>query len=71
MSNTNLTAHGSGALKRENAELRRLLQEEWEANHFEHCGRDWPHASGHICRWPPPAILNLGEDAAGLGNDLR
>lgn len=42
---------------RENAELRGVLWEEWESNHFEHCGRDWPHPKGKPCYWPPPEIL--------------
>jgi hypothetical protein len=39
------------------AELREALEEEWEANHVEHCSREWPHPEGYRCCWPKPAAL--------------
>lgn len=47
-------------LERENALLREELWEQWEANHFEHCDREWPHAEGVHCSWPLPDVLGLG-----------
>jgi hypothetical protein len=44
-------------LERENAALREELENQWEENHFEHCGRTWPHASAVDCMWPYPEIL--------------
>lgn len=52
-------------------ELRKVAIEQWQAAHFDHCSRDWPHADGRECYWPPPAILGLnGEDAARFLDDL-
>lgn len=45
--------------KAEIAALREALQEQWEANHGEHCRNVWPHDG--ICYWPKPAILEQGE----------
>lgn len=42
------------------AQLREALWSEWEANHTEHCGRDWPHAAGQPCYWEPPRVLLRG-----------
>jgi hypothetical protein len=56
-----MTGHGKQArLERENHELREALYEQWEAAHFDHCGR-WPHSPQHgpRCNWPPPPILGL------------
>ena len=54
-------------LLRENAELRGVLWEQWEANHFEHCGRDWPHPEGKSCYWPLPEILQLNSSEVVVG----
>jgi hypothetical protein len=43
-------------LQGENARLRFQLAEEWELNHFEHCGR-LPHNEGTACLYPYPAVL--------------
>jgi hypothetical protein len=45
-------------------------REQWEENHFEHCGRGWPHASRDLCRWPPPRPLEPDEDALCLPDDV-
>jgi hypothetical protein len=34
-----------------------LLHDEWQMNHAEHCGTDWPHADGKRCNWPRPDEL--------------
>ena len=44
-------------LRLENAALREELREQWESNHAEHCGSEWPHPEGKDCYWPLPAIL--------------
>ncbi len=41
-------------LERQNKELRRLLYEQWETNHHEHCGKVGDHAD---CYWPLPQVL--------------
>jgi hypothetical protein len=34
------------------------LEEQWASNHFEHCGREWPHPPDQwFCGWPKPDIL--------------
>lgn len=57
-----MPVHGKQAelqqLRQENEQLRQALEEQWEANHFEHCGRDWPHPTGRVCHWPRPEILD-------------
>jgi hypothetical protein len=35
--------------------LEQELRHQWEANHFEHCQRDWPHEGQ--CYWPLPDLL--------------
>ncbi len=45
-------------LRAENAALRDELEEQWRANHFEHCSREWPHPEGTRCNWERPAILD-------------
>ena len=44
--------------------LRAELEAQWRENHFEHCGRTWPHAGGERCMWPPPELLNRPPEAA-------
>ena len=52
------------ALSSENVALRAELEAQWRENHFEHCGRTWPHAGGERCMWPPPELLNRPPEAA-------
>jgi hypothetical protein len=43
--------------------LRAELFEEWEYNHYEHCGGPPPlHDDGSLCHWPPPPVLGLTAD---------
>lgn len=44
-------------LEEDNGRLREALRVQWEYNHFEHCGREWPHAEGVFCGWPLPIEL--------------
>lgn len=53
------------ALEAEIEALRVELRSQWEANHTEHCGRDWPHPGRTWCGWPLPGVLG------GLGLDER
>lgn len=46
-------------LKAENRELRKLLFEQWETNHHEHCGAVGEHDD---CYWPLPEILTPPRD---------
>ena len=76
-----MTKHGKQArLEADNAALRAALEEQWSFNHFEHCGRDWPHPPGRPCHWPRPALLDGdglgglalgdGKESGDLGNDV-
>lgn len=65
-----MTAETPSELEIENDALRRELAHQWWENHFEHCGREWPHDSGRVCGWPPPAILQ-GKDLLGCLDDFR
>jgi hypothetical protein len=47
-------------LDAENAELRAELANQWEENHFEHCGRRL-HDFGEGCSWPKPSALAIRE----------
>ena len=62
--------------------LREDLKDEWEANHYEHCGCD--RLAGKECQWVPPLTLQTddlawleerrirqGEDAPYLGKHFR
>lgn len=60
----------SDGLLRENAELRGLLWEQWEFNHSEHCGGDWPHPEGKRCLWPFP-VGDKGEKLVQIAHDGR
>lgn len=40
---------------------REALQQEWEANHAEHCRDEFPCTAGELCCWPLPSVL-AGED---------
>jgi hypothetical protein len=47
-------------LTKENAKLRKELWNQWEYNHYEHCGRgdisgSKPHEGD--CYWPVPKVL--------------
>lgn len=44
-------------LEADDARLREELREQWEINHHEHCGDEWPHPEGHFCHWPVPEVL--------------
>lgn len=46
-------------LEKENNRLREDLWNEWEANHTEHCSREWPHPADRTipCNWPQPESL--------------
>jgi hypothetical protein len=50
----------SADLLRQVALLREELRAQWEANHFEHCSREWPHPEGKLCHWPLPDVLAQG-----------
>lgn len=43
------------ALEAEIAALTAALWDQWESNHWEHCG-EWPHDDDD-CRWPMPPAL--------------
>jgi hypothetical protein len=45
-------------LEQENKALRDELLKQWEYNHSENCGSEWPHRSKRRCHWPLPEILN-------------
>lgn len=49
-------------LRAENERLRAELERQWWENHFEHCGREWPHPTGYECAWPRPAILDAAAE---------
>lgn len=49
-------------LRAENAALRDELEEQWQANHFEHCSREWPHPEGARCNWERPPILDAAPE---------
>lgn len=55
------------SLLEENAALRAELLDQWEYNHFEHCGRTWPHAVGQFCGWPRPDLIR---DAVAVSERL-
>lgn len=48
---------GEWELAREIAALREECQNQWHANHAEHCSNEWPHPEGYICCWPLPPSL--------------
>ena len=45
-------------------EIFEALHKEWQENHFEHCGRQWPHPEGKTCHWPQPTVLVAWVDDA-------
>lgn len=49
-------------VRTENQALRAELRHQWEDNHFEHCGKPWPHQGR--CYWPLPEVLG-GSDGGG------
>ena len=55
-------------LERENTLLRAELWAQWELNHSEHCGNQWPHPAGRICCYPLPSVLlvTLASEASRL-----
>ena len=59
----------SASLRRENAELRAALRQEWWRNHTEHCDTEWPHPAGASCSWPLPEILKGSKDSLSLRED--
>jgi hypothetical protein len=44
-------------LEEEIKQLRAELFKQWEYNHTEHCGREFPHDN---CQWPMPKVLVFG-----------
>jgi hypothetical protein len=36
------------------ADATSALRVQWECNHSEYCGGQWPHPEGKRCHWPMP-----------------
>ncbi len=55
-------------LERQNALLRAELWEQWELNHSEYCGHQWPHPDGRRCYYPLPSalVVKLASEALQL-----